>query len=162
MEDDVMAATAKQPPITPHLTVSDAAAAIEFYKAAFGAEEMFRLPAPDGRRVMHCSLQLNGGRVMLNDDFPEFCDGKRHAPDATGGSGVTIHLEVGDVDAAFARAVKAGAAIVMPVADMFWGDRYGVLRDPYGHSWSLATHQRDLSPAEIKAAAAECFGKKDG
>jgi PhnB protein len=144
----------KDPPIAPYLTVADANAAIEFYKKAFGATETFRMPAPDGR-VLHCSLALNGGVVMLSDDFEKGA-GETHAP---GAAPITLHLNVADVDAAFAQAVKAGATVTMPLADMFWGDRYGRLRDPFGHNWSLSTHQRDVGPAEMKAAVEQHFGK---
>lgn len=121
--------------LTPHITIRDgrAAAAIDFYVAAFGAEEARRMPAEDGRKLMHAHLIVNGGSLMLNDDFPEYRGG---APlDAP--SGTTLHLQVADADAAFARAVAAGAAVHMPLTDMFWGDRYGQVIDPFGHTWSI-------------------------
>lgn len=125
------------PPVTPHLVVAGADAAIAFYAKAFGAQEVMRLPAEDGRRLIHASLRLNGAMVMLVDDFPEHHGGVAAAPDPARPSPVTVHLEVPDVDAAIARAAEAGALVTMPAADMFWGQRYGQLRDPFGHSWSV-------------------------
>lgn len=140
--------------VTPHLTCRDAAAAIDFYQRAFGAEECSRLAAPDGR-VMHAQIRIGGAFVMLVDEYPELgC----LSPLGLGGSPVTIHLYVEDADAAFARAVAAGATVTLPLADQFWGDRYGRVSDPFGHHWSIATHLRDLSPAEIKTAAATACG----
>ena len=121
-----------------------AAAAIEFYKKAFGAEEIARMPGPKGS-VMHAEIQIGDSRIMLNDEFPDF--GKM-GPASIGGTPITIHLYVNDVDALFDRAVKAGATARMPVADMFWGDRYGQIEDPFGHHWSIATHKEDVSPEE--------------
>ncbi len=140
--------------LAPHLVCDDAAAAIDFYVRAFGAEEMMRLATPDGR-LAHAALRINGRMVMLVDAFPEH--GMR-SPKDLGGTPVTIHLMVPDVDAAVARAVEAGAELAVPVADMFWGDRYGVVVDPAGHAWSMATPVRELSPAEIAEAmkAAAC------
>jgi PhnB protein len=97
-------------------------------------------------------VTINGGLVMMSDDFPEFADGRSSTPEALGGSPVTIHLNLADVDAAWQRAVDAGATVTMPLEDQFWGDRYGQLTDPFGHRWSLATHQRDVTPEEIEAA----------
>ncbi|KUI39869.1 hypothetical protein AU197_25035 [Mycobacterium sp. IS-1590] len=141
-----------QPAISPMLTVSDGAAAIDFYVKAFGAEELGRVPGPDGKRLFHAALRINGAVVMLNDDFPEMNDGKSATPEALGGSPVTIHLTVDDVDAKFQRAVDAGATVVMPLGDMFWGDRYGELRDPFGHMWSMGQPVREVSPEEIEKA----------
>lgn len=124
--------------VAPHLFVDNAPAAIDFYKKAFGAEEQHRAVAPDGKRLMHASLTINGAMVMLCDDFPEY-SGKSRTPKALGGSPVIIHLQVPDVDTLWAQAVAAGAEIEMPLADQFWGDRYGLLRDPYGHTWSLGS-----------------------
>src|SRR6186997_3404799 len=126
--------------VTPHLIVDGAARAIEFYKAAFGATEEMRLPAPDGK-LMHARLRIGGAAVMLVDEMPH-CNAL--GPKTLKGTPVTIHLFVEDADAVFARAAKAGASALMPPADMFWGDRYGVVTDPFGHRWSIATHQRDL------------------
>ncbi|MHA3019434.1 VOC family protein [Mycobacterium sp. BMJ-28] len=139
------------PAVTPHLVVDDAAAAIDFYVKAFGATELGRVPGPDGRLV-HASLTLNGATVMLNDDFPEYNGGKSQTPRALGGSPVTIHLTVTDVEARFAQAVDAGAEVVMPLEDQFWGDRYGMVKDPFGHQWSLGQPVREVSPEEIAEA----------
>ena len=141
----------------PHLVCDPCAEAIEFYKKAFGAEEVRRAPAPDGRRIMHAEIKIGGRPVFLVDDFPEFCEGKASSPKALGGTPVTIHRFVDDCDAAIERAVKAGATVQMPPADMFWGDRYGVVIDPFGHSWSLATHVRDMTPEEIAKAMESAF-----
>jgi PhnB protein len=140
-----------QPLVAPHLVVDDAAAAIDFYVKAFGATEYGRVPHPDGRLV-HAALNINGSMVMLNDDFPDFNDGKSSTPKALGGTPVTIHLQVTDVESAFQRAVDAGATVVAPLEDQFWGDRYGIVRDPFGHQWSLGQPVRQVSPDEIAAA----------
>jgi PhnB protein len=132
--------------ITPYMTVRDAARAIEFYKQAFGATEKGVMKGPDGK-VMHAELRIGDSILMLADEFPQFGS---LSPLSTGGSGMGLHIYTEDVDAAFDRAVKAGAKVDMPVADMFWGDRYGKLADPFGHKWSIATHKRDMSPAEIE------------
>ena len=141
-----------QPAVMPHLVVDDAAAAIDFYVKAFNAVELGRVPGPDGKKLIHAALRLNDATVMLNDDFPEMNDGKPSTPKALGGTPVTIHLVVTDVDAQFKRAVDAGATVVMPVEDQFWGDRYGMLRDPFGHQWSLGQPVREVSPEEIEKA----------
>jgi PhnB protein len=131
------------PPVTPYLTVSDARAAVQFYQRAFNARETNRMEAEDGKRLMHAALALNGAMVMLADDFPEFNDGRHKAPGPDGGTAVTIHLNVADVDAVMARAVAAGAKALMGPADMFWGQRLGKLRDPFGHEWSLGGPVKD-------------------
>jgi PhnB protein len=120
--------------VTPHLTISDnrAAEAIDFYKAAFDAEELLRMPGQDGKRLIHVHLKINGGSLMLNDDFPEYRGHPAGAP-----ASVTLHLQVDDADRWFERAVGAGATAVMGPSDMFWGDRYGQARDPFGHLWSI-------------------------
>ena len=143
-----------QPLVAPHLVVDDAAAAIDFYVKAFGATEYGRVPHPDGRLV-HAALDINGSMVMLNDDFPEYSDGKSSTPKALGGTPVTIHLQVIDVESAFQRAVDAGATVIAPLEDQFWGDRYGVISDPFGHHWSLGQPVRTVSPEEIAAAMAQ-------
>jgi PhnB protein len=143
-----------QPSLSPHLVVDNAAAAIDFYVKAFGATEYGRVPHPDGRLV-HAALNINGSMVMLNDDFPDFNDGKSSTPKALGGTPVTIHLQVPDVETAFARAVDAGATVVAPLEDQFWGDRYGMVRDPFGHQWSLGQPMREVSAEEIAAAMAK-------
>jgi PhnB protein len=126
-------------PITPHLVVDGAMNASKFYQAAFGAEEVMRMPAEDGKRLMHCELRIAGGRMFLCDDFPEYCGGKKRAPAQGSTTPVTLHLDVPDCDAAVALAQKAGANVSMPPADMFWGDRYAQVVDPFGHTWSFAT-----------------------
>jgi uncharacterized glyoxalase superfamily protein PhnB len=144
--------------LIPHLVCSPCAEAIEFYKKAFGAEEMDRAPAPDGR-IMHAAIRIGGHPVFLVDDFPEYCGGKSQTPKALGGTPVTIHRYVDNCDVAIERAQKAGATVQMPAADMFWGDRYGVVVDPFGHSWSFATHLRDLTPEEISKAMEAAFAQ---
>jgi PhnB protein len=148
-------ATAALQSVTPYLVVSNGEHAIEFYKKAFGAVEVYRMPAPDGARLLHATLNIRGSDVMLSDEFPEH--GGNRAPDIVGSTTVTIHLWVANADKAFAQAVGAGATVIMPLADMFWGDRYGKLRDPFGHEWSIAHHIRDVSPAEIAEAARKVF-----
>lgn len=137
--------------LTPHLVCKGAADAIEFYKKAFGAVELGRMPGPDGR-LMHAQVRIGDSALMLVDEWPEMGS---VGPKDLKGSPVTIHLYVTDVDATVAQAVAAGAKVTMPVDDMFWGDRYGRLEDPFGHQWSVATHKRDLSPEEIKAGMAK-------
>lgn len=139
------------PAVIPHLCVDDAPAAIDFYVEAFGATELGRVPHPDGR-IVHAAIQINGFTIMLNDDFPEFDNGKSQTPKAFGGTPVTIHLTVSDVDADFARAVAAGAEVIMPLDEQFWGDRYGMVRDPFGHQWSLGQPVREVSMEEIASA----------
>jgi PhnB protein len=134
--------------VTPHLICAGAADAIAFYKQAFNAVETSRLPGPNGR-LMHASLRIGDSTVMLVDEMPEH---GALGPKSLKGSPVAIHLYVENVDAFAAQAVRAGARITMPVSDMFWGDRYGQLEDPFGHRWSVATHVRDVSPAEMQKA----------
>jgi uncharacterized glyoxalase superfamily protein PhnB len=141
--------------ITPFLTVRDAARAIEFYKQAFGAEERGVMKGPDGK-VMHAELKIGDSIIMLSDEFPEF---GALSPQSIGGTGMGLHIYVDGVDAAFDRAVKAGAKVEMPVADQFWGDRYGKLQDPFGHRWSIGTHIKDLSMDEMKRAMDEAMAK---
>jgi PhnB protein len=140
--------------VTPHLIIAGAAEAIEFYKKAFGAVEECRIPAPDGT-IMHAQVRIEGASVMLVDEMPQ-CNA--FGPKTLKGSPVTIHLFVPDVDSFVAKAVKAGATLGMPVQDMFWGDRYGHIVDPFGHSWSVATHLRDLTPEQIQKAMLEQCG----
>lgn len=135
--------------LTPFLTVRDAARAIDFYKKAFGATVRGELAkGPDGK-VMHAEIKIGDSIVMLADEFPEF---GTLSPQSVGGSPMGLHIYIDNVDAAFDRAVKAGAQVEMPVADQFWGDRYGKLKDPFGHKWSIATHVKDLSMDEMKGA----------
>ena len=137
--------------ITPHLVCANASAAIEFYKKAFSAVEKSRLTGPDGLLWNAC-IGIGGAPVFLVDEMPQMGS---LGPLALKGSPVTVHLMVEDVDATFAQAVSAGAKVTMPVADMFWGDRYGMLVDPFGHKWSVATHKQDLTPDQIQQAMAQ-------
>jgi uncharacterized glyoxalase superfamily protein PhnB len=134
--------------VTPHMTVKDAARAIEFYKQAFGATERGAMKGPDGK-VMHAELKIGDSIVMLADEFPEF---GAVSPQSGGTAAIGLHIYTEDVDAAFDRAVQAGAKVEMPVMDMFWGDRYGKLVDPFGQKWSIATHKRDMSRDEMDQA----------
>lgn len=128
--------------VIPHLVVDDAAAALKFYAKALGATETMRAPADDGKRLLHAEMEVNGAKVYVRDHFPEFCGsqgGDKHAPPKElGGTAVTLHLDVPDCDAAIARAEKAGAKVAMPPMDAFWGARYGMVVDPFGHAWSFA------------------------
>jgi PhnB protein len=143
--------------ITPYLTVRDATRAIEFYKQAFGATLKGGgvMKGPDGK-VMHAELVIGDSVIMLADENPAFGS---VSPQAIGGSATGLHIYVEDVDSAFDRAVKAGAITEMPVADMFWGDRYGKLKDPFGHKWSIATHKSDLSAAEMEQGMEDAMAK---
>lgn len=134
--------------VIPHLVCEGAADAVEFYKKAFNAVETMRIPAGNGR-LMHAAITIGASTVMLADDFPEHGG---LGPKALKGSPVTLHLTSPDVDAAFKQAVDAGASVRMPPADMFWGDRYCQVTDPFGHHWSIATHIKDMTPAEMQAA----------
>ena len=145
------------PPLLPYLTVSDGAAAIAFYKKAFGAVEQELHPAPGSTKIMNACLSINGGVFMLSDDFSEQFGGPSSTPEALGGSPVTLHLQVEDVDAAWAKAVAAGAIVTMPLADQFWGDRYGQMKDPFGHKWSMAQNKVSLTKSEIEEAAKTSF-----
>ena len=128
--------------VTPHLVCAGAAEAIEFYKKAFKAEEQGRMPAPDGK-LMHAHIKIGDSSVMLVDEFLEWGS---FGPKSLKGSPVTIHLYVENADATFERAIAAGGKVKMPMADMFWGDRYGIVVDPFGHQWSIATHIKDMTP----------------
>src|SRR3984885_7463821 len=141
--------------LTPFLTVKDAARALEFSKQAAGAEERGVMKGPDGK-VMHAELKIGDSIIMLGDEFPEF---GALSPLSSGGAGMGLHIYVDGVDAAFDRAVKAGAQVEMPVTDQFWGDRYGKLKDPFGHKWSIATHTKDLSMDEMKRGMDEAMAK---
>ena len=142
--------------ITTFLNVKDCDKAIDFYKAAFGAEELGRHAMPDGS-IMHALLKIGDSMLMLNDEFPMM---GAKGPTSIGGTPVTLNLYVQDADKAWARAVKAGATVKMPIADMFWGDRYGIVADPFGHAWSIATHKVDLTPAQVMEAAKAAMGGK--
>jgi uncharacterized glyoxalase superfamily protein PhnB len=135
--------------LTPHIVVSDGAQAIDFYKQAFGAQELSRLLTPDGSKVMHAQLKIGDSMLMLGSEFPP----NALSPKSRGGTSVYLHIYLADADAAFDRAVKAGCTIRMPVSDTFWGDRYGVVEDPFGHQWSIATHQHDYTQEQIAANA---------
>jgi PhnB protein len=135
--------------VTPHLVCAGAAEAIDFYKKAFNAVELGRMDGPQGK-LLHGAIRIGDSMVMLADEFPDWGS---LGPKSLKGSPVTIHLYVEDVDAFTARAVAAGAKITMPIQDMFWGDRYGKLEDPFGHQWSVSTHVRDVSPEEMQQAA---------
>lgn len=140
--------------LTPFLICKNAVQALDFYQRAFGAEELSRLVGPNGG-LMHAALRIGDSTLMLTDECPEM---GAFNPLHFGGTAVTIHLSVADADASFARATAAGAKPLMPVTEMFWGARYGVFTDPYGHAWSVATQVKDLSPQEIAAAAAKACG----
>jgi PhnB protein len=139
--------------VTPYITVKGADRAIEFYKRAFGATEISRMPGPDGR-IGHAEIKLGDSHVFLSDEYPEM---DARSPETLGGSPVGLFLYLEDVDVVFQRAVSAGAQSVRPPADMFWGDRYGTLRDPFGHVWHVATHIEDVSPEEMTRRAAEAM-----
>jgi uncharacterized glyoxalase superfamily protein PhnB len=147
--------TASNPPgyhtITPSIVVRDAARAIEFYQRAFGAEELHRLAGPDGK-IMHAEIRIGDSIVMLGEENEQW--GAR-SPLSTQGNPGSLHIYVPDVDAAFARAIQAGATVRYPIEDAFWGDRYGKVTDPFGHEWGLATRMKTLSPEEVEKAAAE-------
>ena len=146
--------------ITPHIVCANALEAIEFYKRAFGATDPATMMGPDGK-LMHGQIHIGDSVVMLAEENKEW---GMLSPKSLQTTPVTIHMYVTDVDAVYARAIKEGATAKMPPADMFWGDRYGVLIDPYGHSWSIATHTRDLTPAQMeegmKAMCSESQAKK--
>jgi PhnB protein len=139
--------------ITPQLVVNGVADAIAWYTAALGAHELLSNVAPDGMSVMHAELLLGDSRFFVVDEFPDSARSPR-APRSLGGTPVTLHLYVEDVDAVFERAIAAGAREVLAVADQFWGDRYGILADPFGHRWSIASRIEDLSPKKLTERAA--------
>jgi PhnB protein len=140
--------------ITPHIVVRDASAASDWYATALGAKEVDRLPLPNGK-VMYVELRFGDSTVNVADEFPDF---GILSPLAIGGTAVVLHMEVDDVDAAWERAVDAGAEVAQPLQDQFWGDRQGQLVDPFGHKWNLAQHMRDIPKEEIAEAAAAVFG----
>ncbi len=139
--------------VTPYLVQGDAKRAIEFYRKAFGAETRMSMPGPEGR-VMHAEVKIGDSMIFLSDEFPEMSP-ETKSPQSAGCVTGTIFLYVPDVDAVFKRAVEAGARVVMPVADMFWGDRFGKVADPFGHHWGIATHKEDLAPQEIQTRQKE-------
>jgi len=152
MENSVMG-------LTPYLTVNDANAAIEFYKKALGAKEVARHPAPDSNKLMHVHLELYGSALFFSDDFPEFMGGKSNTPQALGGSPVTLHISVEDGQAAWDKAIAAGATVVMPFKEQFWGDLYGQFTDPFGHKWSIGQSVKQPTEAELKEGAEAAFEK---
>jgi len=129
--------------------------AIEFYKKAFGANEIYRFPTPDGK-IMHAMIQIGDSFIMMSDEMPAM---GASSPQTIGGSPVTIHLYVEDADKIFNQAVEAGAKVTMPIMDAFWGDRFGTILDPYGHSWAIATHKIDMTPEGLRKAGEEFFAK---
>jgi len=154
-----MAVSAKPIPegfhsIQPGLVVRDAAKAIDFYKKALGAQELVRMPGPDGK-IMHAELKIGDSVIFLSEEMP--MPGAVKSPQALGGSTCTLNVYVPNVDEQFKQAIAAGAKESMPVADQFWGDRYGSLVDPFGHSWGIATHKEDLSPKEMGERAQQFF-----
>lgn len=141
---------------TPYLVITDAGKAIEFYKEAFGATENMRLATPDGK-VMHAEIRIGDSQIMLCDECP---DSNALSPKTIGGTAVSIVLYVEDADTVVKRAVAAGATVLMPVGDQFWGDRCGTVADPFGHKWTVATHTEDVSPEEISKRAQALFRKQ--
>ena len=139
--------------ITPHIVVQGAEQAVAFYQAAFGAEEISRIPIPDGR-LMSVQLRIGDGLLHLADEFPEM---GVLAPPSVGGTAVVLSLDVPDAETAFSRAVEAGATVLQPLQDMFWGDLHGQLEDPYGHRWNISRHVRDIPQEQVVAAAAKLF-----
>jgi PhnB protein len=138
--------------ITPHLVFKDGAKAIEFYKKAFGAEELNRMPSPDGKSIWHAEIKIGNSVLFLADEAAGM--GARSA-ETIGGSPISIHLYVENADEVFNRAVSAGATVKMPLTDMFWGDRYAMIADPFGYQWAIAQHIKDLTPEELAKASAE-------
>jgi PhnB protein len=156
--------------ITPHIFVKSSVDAIEFYKKVFGGieESRYTIPADKdrgiGEKVIHAVLTIGSSKLLLADEFPEMCDrasnvGKIGAPDTVGGNSVFLNLYFENVDEIFDKAQREGATVVMPLMDAFWGDRYGQLRDPFGHIWEVATHKKDVSKEELETAAKEAFQK---
>ena len=141
--------------LSAHLIVDDGVAAIEFYKEAFGAQEIMKLMSPDGKNLMHAQMKIGSSVLMLAGEFPPNC----LSPKSRGGSSVYLHIYTENADALFDRAVAAGCQIAMPMSDTFWGDRYGQVSDPFGHQWSIATHQQDLTAAQLETNAKEFMAK---
>ena len=142
-----------RPTFIPHMVSSNAAAAIDFYKKAFGATEVMRHAAPGSDKLMHATLSIHGGVLMLNDDFSAQMGRKSETAEALGGTPITLHLQVEDADAAWKQAVDAGAEVIFPLKDQFWGDRYGMLRDPFGNKWSIGQTIARPSEAELMEGA---------
>ena len=145
--------------VSAYLIVDNSVEAGNFYQKAFGAEVGMRMPGPDGKSTMHMEMRLGDSTIMLTDANPQW---NAKSPKTLGGTPVSLHVYVKDADALFKRAVAAGCEVEYPIADAFWGDRYGKLRDPFGHTWGIATHKEDLSPDEIGKRAAEFFKNMGG
>lgn len=143
--------------VTPHLVLNDAAAAIDFYKKAFGAQEVSRALGPDGKKIIHAQIRIGDSAIFLVDEMPGM--GGPQSPKSVGNSTAMVHLFVEDADAVWNRALKAGAQVKMPIMDAFWGDRYGFLADPFGHFWSIATHKEEVTPEELERRAKEAFAQ---
>ena len=143
--------------VTPYLVVQGANEAIDFYKRAFGAVERFRMAAPDGKSILHAELAIGDSIIFLADECPEM---QALSPVALHGTPVSIFLYVEDADAVYKRAVAEGGRVTMPLQNMFWGDRYGEIVDPYGHRWSIATHIEDVPPEELERRGAEAFANQ--
>ena len=141
--------------VIPHLVVKGAARALDFYQKAFGAKELFRMPGPGGK-IMHAEIKIGDSPVMLADEFPEM---DARGPQTLGGTPVGLMIYVENVDAVFDRAVTAGAKVLRPVVDQFYGDRSGTVADPFGHKWTIATHKEDVSPEEMKRRMAEAMNQ---
>ncbi len=141
--------------VTPYLSIRGAAQAIEFYRKAFGAKELMRMPGPEGK-LGHAEIRIGGSRVMLSDEYPEM---DFLGPQTRGGTSVHLHVYVKDVDAVIERAVAAGAKLLRPVANQFYGDRTGSVQDPFGHVWHIATHVEDVPPKEMSRRAAQVAEK---
>jgi PhnB protein len=146
--------------ITPHLVVDDCAKALDFYRQALGAEELVRMPGPGGK-ILHSEFRIGDSRVMMSDEMPPMSGqpGTYKAPTSAGLATGALFLYVPDVDTSFERAVKAGCTVRMPVTDMFWGDRYGQVIDPFGHTWAFATRTEDVSAEEMGRRQREMFAK---
>jgi uncharacterized glyoxalase superfamily protein PhnB len=140
--------------LTASLIVKNTENAIEFYKKAFGAQEFYRFLGPDGKTIMHTELQIGNSRIMLSEEAPQM---NCKSPQSLGGTGIYLYMYIDDADSTFNKAVAAGATPTMPVTDMFWGDRFGQVQDPFGHIWSIATHKKDMSLEEVNKAGQEFF-----
>ncbi len=144
--------------VTPSLTFKDSKKAIEFYKKAFGAKAVEVLPSPDGGRTMHATIKIGDSIIMMGDEMPD-AENCAKSAETLGSSPISLYLYMPNVDQAFKQAVAAGATAAMPVADMFWGDRCGSLKDPFGYSWMIATHKQDLTDDEIRKGAEAFFAQ---
>jgi PhnB protein len=144
--------------VTPHLVIRDCDQALTFYEKAFGAEILARAPGPDGK-LWHALMRIGDSMVMAVDEFPDMGAGHPRAPATLGNTTVSLNIYCPDVDAWFDRAVKAGCTPSMPPADMFWGDRYSIVKDPFGHSWAIVTHKEDLTPAELAERGAKAMAE---